>query len=845
METAKLRARAQEVLRRMGPLTAQELAPRVVSDGEEAPDPGWLFTLLLDDSVEEFTAFPLDDRRLADLDHLLDGVTLTHVLDGDERDGDYLTLDPDLTPLIVLSPDGRRVPLADGSSALFRDGFERLLLPPDWLPDAEVAVVRFRDGAAEVQGTEDLPPIDDVTVERLARTFAAIDTGPYPVDASELLIETLARTPRLFDEVRAPLGQLLRAADIGVGDEGQLFDLADDLDGDPADSDPDDELVEHLQVDHGLSEDQAAAVLHLMLQVEELEAHVTETIVDRMAQAGEAPLPEDTVQVATEIDDPTDWLATVLADTHSTLAVAKDVVGSQRRSAIVLLTLLDHAGQLRGRRLRANLHWLRGRLLELVEDDHTTAEREFRRARDLDEDHAEATFDLVGYLSDRGQAGAALSLLADIEGPGVADWTSQLDRYARPGPATAGRNDPCPCESGRKHKICCARRNGWPLTDRIEWLWNKVVRFSIRPGMRSFIVPVALAARADDPGPAAMQDAVVANLVLFEHGLLTEFCDRRGALLPADELDLVRGWSQVRAGAYEAVEVDPGNGVVLLDLTSGDRIATADRSLSRQVSDGDTVLAWIVDDPDGPSPAGGGVQVPDRQVRPLLDLLDSDPTAEQMAGWYASLSAPPALRTTDGDPLVPTTMTYRVDDPGASRAALATRLESDGDVFTAVVEDDTAHRWVRGSVEVDGDTLTVSTNSASRAAWFKDLVAKLVPDAVLVDEESIPAGDLLAADDEDGDDEDGDDAFDVDQLSPDELVELEGELDAMMAAHEDAWVDTELPALGGVTPRAAADDPTRRDDLRRLLDDIAEHAQHWDSPGRPMDADRLARLLGL
>jgi hypothetical protein len=60
---------------------------------------------------------------------------------------------------------------------------------------------------------------------------------------------------------------------------------------------------------------------------------------------------------------------------------------------------------------------------------------------------------------------------------------------------------------------------------------------------------------------------------------------------------------------------------------------------------------------------------------------------------------------------------------------------------------------------------------------------------------------------------------------------------------EQRWLDESVPALGGVTPRQAADDPTRRDDLIRLIDGFPE-----PEPGSAVFSfrpDRLRKLLGL
>jgi len=250
--------------------------------------------------------------------------------------------------------------------------------------------------------------------------------------------------------------------------------------------------------------------------------------------------------------------------------------------------------------------------------------------------------------------------------------------------------------------------------------------------------------------------------------------------------------------------------------------------------------------PDGIVPASGVLKVPDQRREDLLVVLDEEPDIEGLSAWYGSLSAPPRLANTDDDPLELTTRVYRVDDADAAWTALADHLEQDGPGLLAFVERD-GRRWLTGSVTRDGNELTVEVNSASRAAWFDELLTREVPDAVLIDEERRPAGDLLGGTRRepsvDVDEEAG--GFDLDALDPAERSQIEQQLERMMRQHEDAWVDTALPALGGATPREAVADPTRRDALLRLLDGVERHATAWDSPGRPMDADRLRHLLGL
>jgi hypothetical protein len=66
-------------------------------------------------------------------------------------------------------------------------------------------------------------------------------------------------------------------------------------------------------------------------------------------------------------------------------------------------------------------------------------------------------------------------------------------------------------------------------------------------------------------------------------------------------------------------------------------------------------------------------------------------------------------------------------------------------------------------------------------------------------------------------------------------------LDDFIREYETKWLDEPIPALEGHTPRQAADDPTRRGDLIRLIDSFPADD---GAPGH-MSAERLRIALGL
>lgn len=80
------------------------------------------------------------------------------------------------------------------------------------------------------------------------------------------------------------------------------------------------------------------------------------------------------------------------------------------------------------------------------------------------------------------------------------------------------------------------------------------------------------------------------------------------------------------------------------------------------------------------------------------------------------------------------------------------------------------------------------------------------------------------------------------QRAPDpDSPELAAALEEFIRDYETSWLDQPIPALDGHTPRQAADDPTRRADLIKLLDTFPAGAGARGG----MDADRLRTALGL
>ena len=337
-----------------------------------------------------------------------------------------------------------------------------------------------------------------------------------------------------------------------------------------------------------------------------------------------------------EYPDLGETLTTLLASAESTAAILSGLDGDWVLAHLVrgLLDLVDLDLSRDG---RANLHWLRARLLEFSAARPTEAERELHRARDCDPSHRPAIRDLARYRSDRGEARRALCLLRQLDLDVDRDWMGLLEIYATSLHPDVGRNDRCPCRSGRKFKRCCGPRNGWPLDLRIPWIREKLSQHLASPPAAP-IVDRVMDAAGWRPGRWTLDPEVVRNLVLYEGGLVADFVETRGALLPADERALLQRWAMVRADAYEVAQLDATGAVTLVNCCSDLRVDGSRSALPDEVEEGDVVLAWIADMPHDPEPVRGALLVPWEAEDAIAELLETGLDAAVLAAWCRSVT---------------------------------------------------------------------------------------------------------------------------------------------------------------------------------------------------------------
>ncbi len=511
--------------------------------------------------------------------------------------------------------------------------------------------------------------------------------------------------------------------------------------------------------------------------------------------------------------------------------------------------------------------------------DLALGERRYREALGLDRLCVPADLGLLGIEIDRGEYPAALARMQRLGFPEDEPdrrWVASLVGPALP---RVGRNDPCPCGSGRKYKAChLDRPTATSQPDPVDAIRPKLARFMLRPDAEralEALVHEALGYPEAGGGPveAALHEEdwfvdaesrllddnpdVVVDVLLAERGWLRRFLDLRGSLLPPAERELAESWIDTRLRLYEVLSTSPGRGLVLRDIMDeGAPIEVRDRSLSRSVSELDLVLLRLRPDGRGGTAPSDGVLVPRDKRFAVTSLVGKHDTPGLLA--YMALPEPaPRLQNMDGEPLRLVTATYRLPDPAATREALGREMEeSEPGHFVANVERK-GRAWTRGIIDIKGDLATINANSRARADAMVRLLAAAAAGAQLIERKEESVEDLLAARAAERGGEDGERRASPDPGGtgpfaglPHELAnnpEVRAMLDETMRGFERSWVDESIPALGGRTPREALRDPGGLREVEAMLDDMEWMNRRAGDEGAAgmMDPDRIRVLLGL
>lgn len=454
-----------------------------------------------------------------------------------------------------------------------------------------------------------------------------------------------------------------------------------------------------------------------------------------------------------------------------------------------------------------------------------------------------------------------------------------------------GRNDPCPCGSGKKYKQCCAssrtdflepeRKGHDGAVERaIDWLMNKhrkAVSVAIAEMLFDGLSPEeeeALKAQDLETWNSIQLNAtewLLAEgqiLVHGEHKRVSEFLlGRGGPLFTVDQRNWIAQLAERPLRLYDVTDVKPNQQLTLCDSLDAEAppIIVREKSGSQAAMLGIQMGARIME-VDGHHELSGAAYPFSQlagtlavgQMRAARDRFDGP--AEELPHllssiiqrqWLAQFFAPapmPAFRDAySGEPMLLITDHYRVKDWVALTQSLSTQADVEGDRESG---------WDRLIDCNDGETRALATINAEKrpdritvfyktqryadegSLWFESVAGDAV--LFLSRELSDPAGLLrnMPA---------GHGAKPADPslgLSPEALAELVDETLRRMYAN---WPDESIPALANKTPRQAITTPAGLERVKGLLRsyEASEMRQAAQQGRRTISFDFLWQALGI
>lgn len=593
---------------------------------------------------------------------------------------------------------------------------------------------------------------------------------------------------------------------------------------------------------YGLDEDEQAFLLRLAEVHDAAQAMLADVINGAIARdengldaalfARETPLIIDALreELSDHAFDLTMLVRTNVAEAFGTLALGGDDAG-----VLGLQFVVQALGSLAPHQARVVIEWLDGRAADRA-GHALSAEAAYERALGLNPSWAPALESLAALANDRGDADRALSLL-DRAGVDPQDGLYQmLVEFRSDNVISLGRQDPCWCGSGRKLKQCHRRGAPLPLSRRATWLYHKASAFLQDGPWRQDVLDLAMERnRYGAPGDLlqAISDPLVMSSLLFEGGVLENFADIRGPLLPEDEYDLVLDWINVDRGLYQVKEVKPGNGLLVRNVLDGEQTFVREVLGTQQARVGMLFVSLVLPVDEENFGFFGGIEpIGLHQRDEVIALLVDQPDPFELVSLMTDRFAPPVLRTTDGDDLEPRITVIKIkgrkviDRAFDGQFTRSTPTSWIAGVDGGRVDDGES---IGGTLDVDGREVTVNAMSRRRMDLLLDVIEGMGLGFEVISEQVFNVAEGLAK-------HPGPHSSPAPEAEDPRLAAFMAE---RIRQYEVEWLDLSIPALRGMTPRQAAADPVARLDLITLLESMPTGV-----PGG-MDAKRIRADLGL
>jgi hypothetical protein len=442
---------------------------------------------------------------------------------------------------------------------------------------------------------------------------------------------------------------------------------------------------------------------------------------------------------------------------------------------------------------------------------------------------------------------------------------------------TVGRNDPCPCGSGRKYKRChlaadtatnasSAREVTSPFHELDNHLVDEMGAYAAKRFAAEFLDEAAILQTYPEIGAQFAVPWLVYVAEFEGRPIIDWYIEERGWSLSRPATEWLAAQQKSWLSIWEVEDVDPGKAIVLHDLLTGERRTVHEVSASKVAKRHYALLGRIVDAGSVSLICGmHGIPLRPAQVAPVIEtvrralrrrtavaperLRESSIVWKMLNAWSDAIErfqTLPTLVNTDGDPLLLTQ--DRWSFAPAKRKEIVAQIETiegteaeeseSGDVFIVVREGNRQHKdWdntIIGRIEISDVAILSDTNSIARADALRLRIEEACQGLVHRGKRSHtdPTAALAQAPESPREP--------ARTPTPEEqAIVLE-----YKERHYAQWLHDSIPALGGKTPREAARTKNGREKLETILKEIELTESHVPESAR-YNVHKLRRELGL
>ncbi|MBI5427517.1 MAG: SEC-C domain-containing protein [Nitrospinae bacterium] len=430
-----------------------------------------------------------------------------------------------------------------------------------------------------------------------------------------------------------------------------------------------------------------------------------------------------------------------------------------------------------------------------------------------------------------------------------------------------GRNDLCPCGSGKKYKKCCLNRDYVP-PGREELARKKAVNDLLGFCKRHYMAGIdsACARFWEDFNPEHFVSGVeleAADINFWEWltydwkpdggkgKTLIDLYWEKKRILSQDELSMLKKMKEAALSLFEVQDVFVDQGLILKDLLLGGEYEVKEKSATHGLRRWDILACRILQTDGNFILSGSGYLYPmhekDRLVRKikssfkkyekefpqaaLRDFLKNEGHLFNRL-WADFVKNPPKpqLVNTSGEPMVISKANYQIANQSALLEGLSAlndvEREDEGRFIWLDKTKDEERPTILATFTVSGTTLDVETNSRGRLKRARALIDNIPGGPVKHRADSFQ--DPYQAMESSREKPPGPGGTGIPPEVEEELIKK------FLDKHYANWFDEKIPALNGKSPLEAVKTPAGKKEVIELLKLYENHEEKNRQQGKPV-----------